>query len=89
MFGLWVPEYDFHSEHCFRESIGSLCRMAIFVVLGTQVNLTALGKYWLPSLLVVLVLMFIARPLVVLVCTIFDKEAKWTFKEKLFMMWVR
>lgn len=89
LFGLWIPENDFQSEHYFRESIGSLSRMAIFVVLGTQVNLEALGKYWLPSLLVVLVLMFIARPLVVLICTALDKEAKWTFKDRLFMMWVR
>ncbi|MEF9991762.1 MAG: cation:proton antiporter [Romboutsia sp.] len=89
IFGLWVPEYDFNSEHCFRESVGSLCRMAIFVVLGTQVDLVSLSKYWLPSLMVVLVLMFIARPLVVLICTAFDKNANWTFKEKLFMMWVR
>ncbi|MGL6104986.1 cation:proton antiporter [Romboutsia sp.] len=89
MFGLWVPEYDFHSEHNFRENIGSLCRMGIFVVLGTQVNLEALAKYWAPALIVVLVLMFIARPIVVLVSTSFDKNAKWTFKEKLFMMWVR
>lgn len=89
LFGLWVPEYDFHSEHCFRESIGSLCRMGIFVVLGTQVDLTALSKYWAPALLVVLILMFVARPLVVLISTSFDKEANWTFKDKLFMMWVR
>lgn len=89
LFGLWIPEEDFHSEHIFSESIGSLSRMAIFVVLGTQVNLDALSKYWAPSLLIVLVLMFIARPLVVLICTMFDKNAKWTFKEKLFMMWVR
>ncbi|MPM85755.1 hypothetical protein SDC9_132836 [bioreactor metagenome] len=33
--------------------------------------------------------MFIARPLVVLVSTSFDKGAKWSFKDKLFMMWVR
>ena len=33
--------------------------------------------------------MFIARPIVVLVCTSFDRNSKWTFKEKLFMMWVR
>lgn len=89
IFGLWIPEYDFHSEHCFRESIGSLCRMAIFVVLGTQVDLNSLSQYWLPSLGVVLVLMFIARPLVVLVCCLFDKKANWNFREKLFMMWVR
>lgn len=89
LFGLWIPEVDFHSEHCFSENIGSLARMAIFVILGTQVNLEALAKYWVPSLLIVLVLMFIARPLVVFVSTIFDKNANWTFKEKLFMMWVR
>ena len=89
LFGLWIPEVDFHSEHCFSESISSLARMAIFVVLGTQVNLEALSKYWLPSLLIVLVLMFVARPLVVLISTAFDKNAHWTFKEKLFMMWVR
>ena len=77
LFGLWIPEVDFHSEHCFSESI------------GTQVNLEALSKYWLPSLLIVLVLMFVARPLVVLISTAFDKNAHWTFKEKLFMMWVR
>ena len=89
LFGLWIPEVDFHSEHCFSESISSLARMAIFVVLGTQVNLEALSKYWLPSLSIVLVLMFVARPLVVLISTAFDKNAHWTFKEKLFMMWVR
>ncbi|WP_338658596.1 sodium:proton antiporter [Paraclostridium sordellii] len=89
LFGLWVPEEDFHAEHFFRESVSALCRMAIFIVLGTHVDLAALAKYWLPSLLVVLVLMFIARPLVVLICTLFDREAKWNFKEKLFMMWVR
>ena len=89
LFGLWVPEEDFHQEHNFREIIASLCRMAIFVVLGTHVDLQALSQYWLPSLMVVLILMFVARPLVVLVCTGFDVKAKWKFKEKAFMMWVR
>ena len=89
LFGLWIPDVDFHSDHCFSENIGSLARMAIFVVLGTQVNLEALAKYWAPSLLIVFVLMFIARPVVVLIATIFDKNAKWSFREKLFMMWVR
>ncbi len=89
LFKIWIPEYDFHSDHSFRENIGSLCRMAIFVVLGTQIDLGIIGKYFLPALAVVLVLMFVARPLVVLVSTGFDRKAKWTFKEKLFMMWVR
>ncbi|CEK37046.1 cation:proton antiporter [Paraclostridium sordellii] len=89
LFGLWVPEEAFQSEYHFRESIASLCRMSIFVVLGTHVDLGALSQYWLPSLMVVIVLMFVARPLVVLVCTLFDIKAKWKMNDKLFMMWVR
>ena len=89
LFGLWVPEEDFQSEYHFRESIASLCRMSIFVVLGTHVDLGALSQYWLPSLMVVIVLMFVARPLVVLVCTLLDIKAKWKMNDKLFMMWVR
>lgn len=89
LFRVWIPEEDFHSANSFAENIASLSRMAIFVLLGTQVNLEALSKYWAPSLLITLILVFIARPLVVLVCTSFDRNSKWTFKEKLFMMWVR
>lgn len=89
LFGLWIPEYDFQSVQHFAESLGTIFRMSIFVVLGTQVDLASLAKYWAPALLIALVLMFVARPLVILICTVFDKNAKWTFKEKLFMMWVR
>ena len=89
LFGLWIPEYDFQSVQHFAESVGTMFRMAIFVLLGTQVDLAALAKYWAPALLIALVLMFIARPLVVLICTALDKSAKWTFKDRLFMMWVR
>ena len=63
--------------------------MAIFIVLGTQVNLTSLITYAPYALLVVLVLMFIARPVVVLVCALPDRKVKWQKKELLFMMWVR
>ncbi len=77
LFGLWVPEESFQSEHHFRESVASLCRMSIFVVLGTHVDLGALAQYWLPSLIVVLI------------CTVFDIKAKWKINDKLFMMWVR
>lgn len=89
LFGLWIPEYDFQSIQHFSESVGTMCRMSIFVILGTQVDLASLAKYWAPALLIVLVLMFVARPLVVLICTAFDKSAKWSFKDILFMMWVR
>lgn len=89
VFGLWVPEESFQSELHFRESLSTLARMGIFVILGTQVDMVALSQYWLPSLIIVLVLMFIARPISVIISVLPDREAKWTLKEMLFMMWVR
>lgn len=89
MFGIWLEEEDYHPTIHFAESLATICRMCIFVLLGTQVNIAALAEYWIPSLITVLVLMFIGRPLVVLASTVFDRKAHWTFKDKLFMMWVR
>ena len=88
-FGLWVSDVDYAAGICFRENLATIARMAIFIVLGTHLDLNSLIKYGLPSIVVVLVLMFIARPIVVLTCTSFDKRANWSKNEKLFMMWVR
>ena len=44
LFGLWIPEYDFQSIQHFSESVGTMCRMSIFVILGTQVDLASLAK---------------------------------------------
>lgn len=88
-FGLWIPDESYISGIHFRENIATLSRMAIFIVLGTHLDISSLMKYGAKSLILVIVLIFIARPLVVTICTAFDKKAKWTINEKLFMMWVR
>ncbi|MDO5518428.1 MAG: sodium:proton antiporter [Clostridium sp.] len=88
-FGLWAPEENFISGAYFRENIATLSRMAIFIVLGTQVNLQFLVQYGLQALGIVLVLIFVARPIAVLLCTIFDRKAQWRWNEIVFMMWVR
>jgi potassium/hydrogen antiporter len=88
-FGINLRNEDSLAQTYVRETIGSICRMSIFILLGTQVNLVVLSQYWLESLVVTLVFIFIARPLSVLVCTIPDRGAKWDKKQILFMMWVR
>ncbi|MCR8744646.1 cation:proton antiporter [Romboutsia lituseburensis] len=88
-FGFWVPDEDYISGVHFRENIATIARMSIFIVLGTHLNLNSLLKFGMGSIIVVLVLMFIARPIVVLICTAFDKKTNWSKNEKLFMMWVR
>lgn len=88
-FGLWIPDESYVSGIHFRENIATISRMAIFIVLGSHLDINSLIKYGGPSLLLVLMLIFIARPIVVIICTSFDKKAAWSKNEKLFMMWVR
>lgn len=88
-FKVWLSQKSYDADCYVAETLGTICRMAIFVILGSQVDLSMLGKYFIPSLVAALGLMFIARPISVLACVIFDRKAKWTKKEILFMMWVR
>lgn len=88
-FRIWLSQKSYDADYYVAETLGTICRMSIFIILGSQVDLVMLGKYFVPSLLVVLSLMFIARPICVILCTIFDRKAKWNKKEIFFMMWVR
>ncbi|MGL5693406.1 MAG: cation:proton antiporter [Peptostreptococcaceae bacterium] len=89
IFGLWIADENYVSGVHFRENISTIARMSIFIILGTHLDFNSLMKYGPKALLVVLILVFVARPIVVLVCTSFDKKAAWSKNEKLFMMWVR
>lgn len=88
-FKIWLTQRSYDADLNVVETLGTICRMMIFIILGSQVNLHILMKYLLPSILVVIGLIFIARPISVLLCTIFDKKAKWSRNEIIFMMWVR
>lgn len=73
----------------FSDTLTLLMRTLIFMFLGTQVNFSVLAKFWWQSILIVLVSMFIARPLIVLICALPDRKAKWNWREIVFMFWVR
>ncbi len=66
-----------------------IMRIFIFILLGSQVNFALLQQYFWGALAVVLVFIFIARPLVVLVCALPNRKAQWTRQELLFMCWTR
>lgn len=66
-----------------------IMRIFIFVLLGSQVNFALLHQYFWGALGVVLVFMFIGRPLVVFVCALPNRRAQWTLNELLFMCWTR
>ena len=66
-----------------------IMRIFIFVLLGSQVNFVLLNQYLWPSLGVVAVFILIARPLVVFLCALPDRRAKWRLNELIFMCWTR
>lgn len=53
-----------------------IMRIFIIVLIGSQVNFSLLNQYLRPALGIVLVFMFIARPLVAFACALPDRRAK-------------
>jgi cell volume regulation protein A len=88
-FRLRIPENTVSEIVLFGDTVTLLLRKLIFVLLGTQVNFDVLSQYWWQGILVVLVLMFVARPLTVLACALPDRIARWRWREVLFFFWVR
>ena len=88
-FKLWLSQKHYDADCHVAETVGTICRMCIFIILGSQVDLQVVGKYFVPSIISVLCFMFIVRPICVLACTLVDRQAKWKKNEILFMMWVR
>ena len=89
MLNCTVPEQYYITNSRFKEVLTIILRMMIFVLLGTHIQFTVLGQYWKGSLLVVLILIFVSRPISVILSVMFDRKAKWTFREILYLMWIR
>ena len=88
LFRLHMVDKKVEMDH-FTDNITVLMRMLIFILLGSQVDFSSIQKYFWGGLLVVLVFIFIARPLTVFLCAMPDRVARWSWREMLFMCWVR
>ena len=64
-------------------------RMFIFILLGSQVSFALMGRYMFGGIALVLVFIFIARPVTVFACALPDRKARWQVQELLFMCWTR
>jgi len=89
IFDFWIPEDSFQSHLRFKEVLTVILRMMIFVLLGTHLNFSVLLNHFGPTMIVVFVLIFVARPISVLFSVFVDKRAEWTWKEIIYLMWVR
>ena len=73
----------------FAGGAADLVTLFVFVVLGANIPVSDLGEYLVPGLAVLAVLLLVARPLVVLACTLPNRSAGWTPQEILFLCWTR
>lgn len=73
----------------FAANLADLVTLLVFLVLGANIPFAVLGENLLPALAVIAVLVLLARPLTVLVCTLPDRGAGWTRQELAFLCWTR
>lgn len=73
----------------FAATTAFIMRLFIFILLGTQVDFTLMGRYLVGGIVVVVIFMLVARPLAVFACTLPDRRARWSINEMLFMCWTR
>ncbi len=89
LLGFNLEQDDDKELEDFIGSTSLIMRMFIFILLGSQVDFALLNTYWIGGIILVAIFMLIARPIVVFLCCLPDRRAKWEFKELLFVCWVR
>ena len=88
-FGFTLAHGETRRLHEYVETTSLILRMAIFILLGAQVNFGVVQSHLGGGLAVVAVFMLLARPLTVLVSAAWDPRARWSRSELLFMCWTR
>jgi potassium/hydrogen antiporter len=88
-FGLPLDDHEHEYLEDYVGNTALLMRMFIFILLGSQVDFHLLKEYLGVGLVLLVVFIFIARPVTVFICAGPDRRAKWTWKELVFMSWTR
>jgi cell volume regulation protein A len=83
-----------HSTHerdmrVFVETITDVVVILVFITLGANLPWSDIWDNLGPALVVVAGLIFLARPLTVLVCLLPDRRGRWTRQEMVFLSWTR
>jgi len=86
-FCLEPGEQDKHDD--FVSNTALVMRMFIFILLGRQVSFTLMERYLGKGIVLVLVFIFIVRPVTVFACALPDRKARWHLNELIFMCWTR
>jgi potassium/hydrogen antiporter len=89
MFGLGMNPRQRVQLQQFTSELADVVTMLIFLTLGANLPLGEMRDHLGPGVVVVAVLIFVARPLAVYICTLPDRSGGWTSQERLFLCWTR
>lgn len=83
-----------HSEHArdmrvVAATLSDVVTAFVFILVGANLPFGTMADELLPGLAVIAVLVLVARPLTVVVCTAPDRRARWTRRELTFLSWTR
>jgi cell volume regulation protein A len=83
-----------HSHHeremrAFVATVADVMVMFVFVTLGANLPWSSIAHHFGPAIAVVAALLFVARPLTVLACTLPDRRGRWSREELIFLSWTR
>jgi cell volume regulation protein A len=88
-FGFRMENHEEEKLEEFVRTTSLIMRMFIFILLGAHVDFGLIGKHLVGGIAVILIFMFVARPLTVFACAGPDRRAKWSWQELVFMCWTR
>ncbi|HEV2320917.1 MAG TPA: sodium:proton antiporter [Gammaproteobacteria bacterium] len=88
-FGFTLAPGENRRLHEYADTTAMILRMIVFMLLGAQIDLQAMGGEFWGAAACVLALMLVARPLTVLSCALPDRRVRWSGRELLFMCWTR
>lgn len=87
--GFYVEDEEQEKLDDFILTTSLIMRMFVFILLGSQVSFNLMGRYLGEGVALVLVLIFVARPITVAVCALPDRRARWHWQEICFLCWTR
>ena len=70
-------------------NLADVAVMLVFITLGANLPFGTIADEWLPALAVLATLLFVARPIAVLISLLPDRRGKWTRQEIIFIGWAR
>jgi NhaP-type Na+/H+ or K+/H+ antiporter len=89
LLGLGMHSQHEHEMRAFVATVSRSMVMLVFITLGANLPWRSMADHFWPSLAVLATLLFVARPLTVLLCLLPDRRGRWSWEEIVFLAWTR